>query len=147
MLKLRQVHHIAIISSNYQVSKQFYCDVLGFHLLGEFYREERDSWKGDLALNGVYTIELFSFPQPPARPSRPESCGLRHLAFSVENIAEAVDSLAQSGVTCEPVRIDPLTGQRFTFFSDPDGLPLELYEVRPAANEDEATIERLPAGA
>ena len=147
MLQLTAIHHIAIIASDYQRSKAFYCDVLGFRLMGEYYREARDSWKGDLALQDRYTIELFSFPQPPARPSRPESCGLRHLAFSVENIAEAVDSLAQSGVTCEPVRIDPLTGQRFTFFSDPDGLPLELYEVRPAANEDEATIERLPAGA
>jgi len=130
MLNLRQIHHIAIIGSDYQASKHFYCDILGFTLLGEFYREERDSWKADLALNGQYQIELFSFPNPPARPSRPESCGLRHLAFSVEDIVQSVSALKESGVACEPLRTDPYTGKQFTFFTDPDGLPLELYESR-----------------
>ncbi|MCT4700886.1 VOC family protein [Enterobacteriaceae bacterium H20N1] len=128
MLGLKQVHHIAIIASDYQMSKQFYCDILGFTLQAEAYREERDSWKGDLALNGQYVIELFSFPFPPARPSRPEACGLRHLAFSVENLDRAIEHLEKHGVTCEPVRIDPFTDKRFTFFADPDGLPLELYQ-------------------
>jgi len=130
MLTLRQIHHIAVIGSDYQASKRFYCDILGFTLVEEFYREERDSWKADLALNGQYTVELFSFPTPPARPSRPEACGLRHLAFSVDDIAQAITALTQAGVNCEPVRIDPYTGKQFTFFSDPDGLPLELYESR-----------------
>lgn len=130
MLNLRQIHHIAVIGSDYQASKHFYCDILGFTLLGEFYREERDSWKADLALNGQYTIELFSFPNPPARPSRPESCGLRHLAFCVEDIGRSVSVLNAAGVSCEPVRTDPYTGKQFTFFTDPDGLPLELYESR-----------------
>lgn len=129
MLNLRQIHHIAIIASDYVRSKTFYCDVLGFTLESEVYREERDSWKADLALNGHYTIELFSFPHPPARGSRPESCGLRHLAFSVADIDVAIAELENAGVVCEPVRIDPYTGKRFTFFSDPDDLPLELYEV------------------
>ncbi|EHX6291732.1 VOC family protein [Salmonella enterica subsp. enterica serovar Larochelle] len=128
MLGLKQVHHIAIIATDYAVSKAFYCDILGFDLLSEAWREERDSWKGDLALNGQYVIELFSFPFPPARPSRPEACGLRHLAFSVENVENAVAHLEKHQVKCEPIRTDPYTGKRFTFFNDPDGLPLELYE-------------------
>ena len=128
MLNLRQIHHIAIIASDYARSKAFYCDVLGFTLLAEDYREARDSWKGDLALNGQYVIELFSFPAPPARPSRPEACGLRHLAFAVEDIDAAVAHLEAHGVHCEAIRIDPYTDRRFTFFSDPDGLPLELYQ-------------------
>ncbi|VEA69692.1 putative lyase [Serratia rubidaea] len=128
MLALRQVHHIAIIASDYAASKHFYCDILGFTLQGEYYRAERDSWKGDLALNGQYVIELFSFPSPPTRVSRPEACGLRHLAFSVDDIEQAVAQLQAAGVACEPVRVDPYTESRFTFFSDPDGLPLELYE-------------------
>ena len=130
MLKLRQIHHIAVIGSDYQASKRFYCDILGFTLVAEFYREERDSWKADLAFNGQYIIELFSFPTPPARPSRPEACGLRHLAFSVDDIAQSVAALELAGVDCEPVRVDPYTGKQFTFFNDPDGLPLELYESR-----------------
>lgn len=129
MLGLKQVHHVAIIASNYQVSKSFYCDILGFTLQAEAYREARDSWKGDLALNGQYVIELFSFPFPPARPSHPEACGLRHLAFSVDNLERAVEHLRQHGVVCEPIRIDPFTDKRFTFFADPDGLPLELYQL------------------
>ncbi|MGP2408217.1 VOC family protein [Yersinia sp. 2553 StPb PI] len=129
MLAIRQIHHIAIIGSDYQVSKKFYCEVLGFSLISEVYREERDSWKADLALNGQYTIELFSFPSPSTRPSRPEACGLRHLAFQVDNIEQAVSELGATGVICEAVRIDPYTQARFTFFTDPDGLPLELYEI------------------
>lgn len=128
MLGLKQIHHIAIIATDYEKSKAFYCDILGFTLLSEVYREARDSWKGDLALNGQYVIELFSFPFPPARPSRPEACGLRHLAFSVEDVDQAVTHLESRCVKCEAVRVDELTGKRFTFFNDPDGLPLELYQ-------------------
>ncbi len=128
MLGIKQIHHIAIIATDYVRSKAFYCDILGFTLQGEVYREERDSWKGDLALNGQYVIELFSFPFPPARPGWPEACGLRHLAFSVENVDNAIAHLESHSVKCEAVRIDPITGKRFTFFKDPDGLPLELYE-------------------
>ena len=128
MLGLSKVHHIAIIATDYARSKAFYCDILGFTLQFETYREERDSWKGDLALNGQYVIELFSFPFPPARPSRPEACGLRHLAFSVANLDKAVAHLESRSVACEPIRVDPFTDKRFTFFNDPDGLPLELYE-------------------
>ncbi len=129
MLKLRQIHHIAIIASNYEVSKKFYCDVLGFELQSEVYREARDSWMANLAINGHYQIELFSFPSPPARTSRPEACGLRHLAFSVDDIEASVAFLTTAGVECEPVRVDEHTGKKFTFFSDPDDLPLELYEI------------------
>lgn len=128
MLTLLDIHHIAIIASDYERSKRFYCDVLGFTLQQEVYRAGRDSWKGDLALNDRYLIELFSFPSPPARVSRPEACGLRHLAFAVDDIEQAVIALHFAGVDCEPVRTDEYTGRRFTFFADPDGLPLELYE-------------------
>ena len=129
MLQLTAIHHIAIIASDYQRSKAFYCDVLGFRLMGEVYREARDSWKGDLALQDRYTIELFSFPEPPLRVSHPEACGLRHLAFTVPDVAAAVATLADKGVVCEPIRIDELTGKQCTFFADPDGLPLELYQA------------------
>ena len=129
MLQLNAIHHIAIIASDYARSKAFYCDVLGFRLMGEHYREARDSWKGDLALQDRYTIELFSFPEPPARVSHPEACGLRHLAFTVPDVAAAVAALADKGVICEPIRIDELTGKPCTFFADPDGLPLELYQA------------------
>lgn len=129
MLQLTAIHHIAIIASDYQRSKAFYCDVLGFRLMGEVYREARDSWKGDLALQNRYTIELFSFPEPPARVSHPEACGLRHLAFTVPDVAAAAATLADKGVVCEPIRIDELTGKQCTFFADPDGLPLELYQA------------------
>ena len=129
MLQLTAIHHIAIIASDYQRSKAFYCDVLGFRLMGEYYREARDSWKGDLALQDRYTIELFSFPEPPARVSHPEACGLRHLAFTVPDVAAAVATLADKGFICEPIRIDELTGKQCTFFADPDGLPLELYQA------------------
>ena len=127
--QLQAVHHIAIICSNYEQSKKFYTEVLGCTIVKETYRAERDSYKLDLAIGGSYIIELFSFPNPPARPSQPESWGLRHLAFSVKDIEASIAALASHGVTCEPIRIDTLTNKRFTFFADPDGLPLELYEL------------------
>ena len=126
--QLQAVHHIAIICSNYEQSKKFYTEVLGCTIVKETYRAERDSYKLDLAIAGNYIIELFSFPNPPARPSQPESCGLRHLAFSVKDIEASIVALSSHGVICEPIRIDTLTNKRFTFFADPDGLPLELYE-------------------
>lgn len=128
MLRLKAVHHVAIICSNYEVSKQFYVEKLGFNVAAEHYRAERKSYKLDLTLGDRYVIELFSFPNPPARPSRPEAAGLRHLAFEVSSVVEGVKALEQKGVACEPIRVDEFTGKRFTFFADPDGLPLELYE-------------------
>ncbi|RPE08463.1 VOC family protein [Chitinophaga lutea] len=128
MLTLKKVHHIAIICSHYETSKRFYTEVLGFKIVREVYRQERDSYKLDLALQDNYIIELFSFPHPPPRPSRPEACGLRHLAFEVDDVEAAAAALRQKDVITEPVRIDEFTGRKFTFFSDPDGLPLELYE-------------------
>jgi len=122
-----KIHHVAIICSNYTRSKQFYTRTLGFKVIAEHYREERDSYKLDL-LVGDQQIELFSFPQAPERPSFPEAQGLRHLAFSVTDIDEVIVQLEEKGVEVEPVRIDELTGKRFTFFADPDGLPLEIYE-------------------
>jgi glyoxylase I family protein len=129
MLKLNRVHHIAIICSDYQRSKQFYTEVLGLKAVREVFRAERNSYKLDLEVNGVYQIELFSFPDPPARPSRPEAAGLRHLAFEVDNLGEAVSEVTNYGVIVEPIRIDEHTGKRFTFFADPDGLPIEFYEI------------------
>ncbi|WP_018342199.1 VOC family protein [Cytophaga aurantiaca] len=129
MLGLKHVHHIAIICSDYERSKTFYTEVLGCTIVKETLRAERNSYKLDLAINGTYIIELFSFPNPPARPSGPEACGLRHLAFSVDNIEKSIEHLTSKGVVCEPIRVDTLTNKRFTFFADPDGLPLELYEV------------------
>lgn len=128
MLQLNKVHHIAIICSDYERSKTFYTEVLGFTVQAEIYRAARDSWKLDLALNGNYLIELFSFPEPPPRVSSPEARGLRHLAFEVDNVEKAVAALLEKGVVPEPVRIDEFTGKKFAFFTDPDGLPLELYE-------------------
>ncbi len=126
---LKHIHHIAIICSDYAVSKHFYTEILGLEILKETFRSERQSYKLDLALNGDYCIELFSFPNPPERVSRPEAQGLRHLAFSVANLDEAVKELHQRGITTEAIRVDELTGKRFTFFEDPDHLPLELYEL------------------
>ena len=128
-LKINSIHHIAIICSDYELSKQFYTQVLDFGILEETYREERESYKLDLKVNDVYQIELFSFPDPAMRPSHPEACGLRHLAFEVDDIDEAIENLLRKGVVTEPIRIDAMTGKRFTFFQDPDGLPLELYEL------------------
>jgi glyoxylase I family protein len=128
-LSLLGVHHIALICTNYTASRRFYTEVLGLEVLAETYRAERDSYKLDLAVRGQYVIELFSFPSPPPRASRPEAAGLRHLAFAVPDVAAATAHLASHGVACEPVRVDELTGRRFTFFFDPDGLPLEFYEA------------------
>ncbi len=125
---LQRIHHIAIICSDYERSKKFYVDVLGLTVLKETFRAERNSYKLDLAVAHTYQIELFSFPDPPARVNNPEAQGLRHLAFAVTDLDAGVNHLAQHQVICEPVRIDKLTNKRFTFFSDPDGLPLELYE-------------------
>ena len=129
MLELKGVHHIAIICSDYAVSKAFYTEVLGLTILQEIYREARDSYKLDLALNGEYIIELFSFPNPADRPSYPEAKGLRHLAFKVEDIEKQVKELNRLGIKTEPIRIDETSNKKFTFFTDPDGLPLELYEI------------------
>ena len=129
MLNLSSVHHIAIISQDYEKSKRFYTEILGLTILSEVNRAERQSYKLDLALNGQYIIELFSFPNPPKRPSRPEALGLRHLAFAVTDLDAAVAHLAEHNVATEPIRVDELTGKRFTFFADPDDLPLELYEL------------------
>lgn len=128
MIRLNKVHHIAIICSDYERSKYFYTQILGLTPIREVYRESRNSYKLDLALNKNYIIELFSFPDPPARPSRPEAQGLRHLAFEVDNIEDCINTLVQGGITPEPIRQDEFTGKRFTFFSDPDDLPIELYE-------------------
>ena len=129
MSLFKSLHHIAIICSNYEKSKHFYTEILGFTILDEVYRAERNSYKLDLALNNTYLIELFSFPNPPKRPSRPESLGLRHIAFSVASIEAAILHLQSFGIICEPIRIDDLTGKQFTFFPDPDDLPIELYEM------------------
>jgi len=128
MLNLIDVHHVAIICSDYERSKKFYTEVLGLEILQEIYRAERDSYKLDLGLNGKYILELFSFPDPPKRVSRPEAAGLRHLAFSVLDLEKSMFELSTFGVSAEPIRVDDTTGKRFTFFEDPDGLPIEFYE-------------------
>ena len=127
-MQLQSIHHIAIICSNYEVSKKFYTETLGLHIIQEHYRAERKSYKLDLALGDQYVIELFSFPNPPLRVSRPEACGLRHLAFAIKDLDAAVHDLLSKGVATEPIRTDEFTGKRFTFFADPDDLPIELYE-------------------
>ncbi len=123
-----RVHHISIICSDYGKSKAFYTDILKLEIIREIYRKERQSYKLDLALNGQYIIELFSFPAPPARLSRPEGAGLRHLAFEVDHLEPVIKKLLAQQVICEPIRTDETTGKRFTFFADPDDLPIELYE-------------------
>lgn len=128
MLPLTNIHHIAIICSDYQRSKHFYTEILGLKAIREVYREERQSYKLDLSLNDNYVIELFSFPDPPARVSRPEANGLRHLAFETTDLAYTVSCLQSCSVAVEPVRTDEYTGKQFTFISDPDGLPIEFYE-------------------
>lgn len=124
-----KIHHIAIICSNYEVSKKFYTEILELNIIREVYREDRQSYKLDLAIGDDYVIELFSFPNPPKRPSRPESCGLRHLAFSIENVEEKRAELLQKGIDCEEIRIDEFTDKKFFFTADPDDLPLEFYEM------------------
>lgn len=130
-MELARLHHAAIICSDYARSRDFYTRILGLRIVAENLRAERQSYKLDLALADGSQIELFSFPTPPPRPSRPEACGLRHLAFVVANLDANIASLQADGVAVEPVRVDEFTGRRFTFFADPDGLPLELYEVNP----------------
>ncbi len=122
------IHHVAIICSDYKKSKYFYTTILGFTVIAENYREKRKSYKLDLKLPNGDQLELFSFPQPPKRPSMPEALGLRHLAFNVDSVENTCDYLVSKGVAVEAIRIDEFTGKKFTFFNDPDGLPLELYE-------------------
>ncbi len=129
---LRSIHHVAIICSDYAVSKRFYTETLGLAVVAEHYRESRQSYKLDLALPDGGQLELFSFPDAPPRPSRPEAQGLRHLAFAVDEVAQCKTWLERQGVAVEPIRTDEYTGRRFTFFADPDGLPLELYEAAPS---------------
>lgn len=123
-----RIHHVAIICSDYEKSKQFYVDVLGFSIIKETFRKERNSYKLDLQVGESDQIELFSFPDPPQRVSNPEACGLRHLAFEVNDIQESVARLQAKGIPVEEIRIDEITGKKFTFFRDPDNLPLEFYE-------------------
>ncbi|MBS1529843.1 MAG: VOC family protein [Bacteroidetes bacterium] len=130
MLKLNRVHHVAIICSDYERSKRFYTEVLGLKVVREVFRVERNSYKLDLEVNGLYQIELFSFPNPPRRPSRPEAAGLRHLAFEVDNIGEAIAEINKHGIETEAIRVDEYTGKEFTFFADPDGLPIEFYKAK-----------------
>mgnify|MGYP003644119028 FL=1 len=128
MLEINKVHHTAIICSDYEKSKRFYTEILGLKIIQEIYREERASYKLDLSLNGNFVIELFSFPNPPQRPSTPESCGLRHLAFEVNDIEKTRAFLVKNNISSEVIRIDAYTQKRFFFISDPDDLPLEFYE-------------------
>lgn len=123
------IHHVAIICSDLPRAKRFYVDALGFQILAEHFREDRQSWKVDLVIDAQTQIELFSFPQPPARLTNPEACGLRHLAFRVDDLDEMIAHLATHGIVVETVRIDEYTQKRFTFVKDPDSLPIELYEV------------------
>lgn len=127
-MQVTGVHHVAIICSDYERSKKFYTEVLGFSIIAETFRAARNSYKLDLRVSDKVQIELFSFPMPPSRPSKPEACGLRHLAFAVDDLDRAVTELTSQGVQVEDIRIDEITGKRFTFFQDPDNLPLELYE-------------------
>lgn len=126
-MQLTKVHHVAIIGSNYQASRHFYVDLLGFTVIRENYREARNDWKIDLQLADM-ELELFIIPDCPKRPSYPEAYGLRHLAFRVESVDDTVRELAARGIETEPVRIDPFTDCKMTFFHDPDGLPLEIHE-------------------
>lgn len=128
-MKIEGLHHIAIICRDYNKSKSFYTDVLGFKIENEVYREDKQSFKLDLSLNNQYVIELFSFPNPPERPTKPEATGLRHIAFAVLNMEEAVAHLHSKNIITEPIRTDEYTNKRFTFFTDPDNLPIEIYEL------------------
>ena len=123
-----RIHHVAIICSDYARSKRFYVEILGFEIIREVYREDRRSFKLDLKVGDQYQIELFSFPNPPSRPSSPEACGLRHIAFEVQDVKKSARRLSGLGVEVEPIRIDEATNKSFTFFRDPDGLPIEIYE-------------------
>lgn len=127
-MKINGIHHVAIICSNYETSKKFYTNILGLKIINETYRKDRKSYKLDLAVGDKYQIELFSFLEAPKRPSYPEARGLRHLAFEIDSIEQAITELADKNVAVEPIRVDEITGKKFTFFSDPDDLPIELYE-------------------
>ena len=127
-MKFSKMHHIAIIGSDYDASKAFYVDKLGFSVIRENYREERKDWKIDLDAGNGIELELFIEPNPPKRVTRPEACGLRHLAFYVESVEETVEKLLQIGIVCESIRVDEFTNKKMTFFFDPDGLPLEIHE-------------------
>ena len=127
-MKLNRIHHVAIIVSDYPKAREFYVEKLGFPIIRENYRAERNDWQLDLQVNEHTELEIFGVENPPARVTNPEARGLRHLAFCVENVEETVAELAEKGIECEPVRWDPFTGKRMTFFRDPDGLPLELHE-------------------
>ncbi|MCT8976952.1 VOC family protein [Clostridium sp. CX1] len=127
-MKLNKIHHVAIICSDYQKSKDFYVNILGLKIISETYREERKSYKLNLLIGKGEEIELFSFPNPPKRSSYPEARGLRHLAFEVDDIEIIVKELNSKEIDTEPIRKDEITGKRFTFFNDPDNLPIELYE-------------------
>lgn len=127
-MQVTGIHHVAIICSNYDRSKKFYVEILGFPIIQETFRAARNSYKVDLKVNDAVQIELFSFPEPPPRASRPEACGLRHLAFAVDDLDRVVLELTSQGIEVENIRVDEITGKRFTFFQDPDNLPLELYE-------------------
>ena len=135
-MELKAIHHAAIIVSDYRLAREFYVEKLELPVLGEHFRPERNDWKLDLAL-GDGQLEIFSAPAAPRRPDRPEARGLRHLAFRVEDLETAVRQLEAQGIPCEPVRVDPCTGCRFTFFKDPDGLPLELYEQEKNEKKEE----------
>lgn len=128
MIQLNKIHHIAIICSNYEISKRFYTEILGFKIISEVFRKERDSYKLDLSLNDTYCIELFSFPNPPQRVSQPEACGLRHLAFEVNDIEQTRNYLLSKNIASESIRMDEFTGKNFFFITDPDSLPIEFYE-------------------
>ena len=127
-MKLNSVHHIAIIVSDVERAREFYIKKLGFEVIRENYRKERDDWKLDLRVDEHTELEIFAEKNPPKRVNRPEACGLRHLAFRVESVEETVKELAEMGIECEPIRTDNFTGEKMTFFFDPDGLPLELHE-------------------
>lgn len=128
-MDIKGIHHIAILSDNYEASKQFYTEILGFEILKETFRAERNSYKLDLLINGVYQVELFSFPEWQERASFPEAKGLRHLAFAVADVETAAKELKEKGVSIEEIRVDETTGKRFVFFYDPNNQPLELYEI------------------
>ena len=127
-MNLSKVHHIAIIVSDYEAAKDFYVNKLGFSVIRENYRSERKDWKLDLRVNEHTELEIFAEENPPKRVNRPEACGLRHLAFCVDNVEQTMNELAEAGIECEPIRVDSYTGKKMTFFHDPDGLPLELHE-------------------
>ena len=129
MMQIKHIHHVAILTDNYELSKKFYTEILGFKIIAETYRAERDSYKLDLAINGIYQVELFSFPDYRERGSYPEAKGLRHLAFAVDDVEESAAFLKSKDVDIQEVRLDELTGKKFVFFRDPNGQPLELYEA------------------